>query len=247
MKIRSNAVIALGSLALFSLGGGTGRHPRSVLAAQRTPVLVELFTSEGCSSCPPADQLLRALDVRQDVSGAQIVVLSEHVDYWNHLGWRDPYSSSVWTERQEEYRGQLHTPEVYTPQAVVDGTHDVVGSDGAALRAQIAAAARVQKLPLTIATAEWRGDRVLAVIAGGPYQGATIYAVLADDRDHSQVAAGENAGRALEHVAVARSLTVVKEGQLQLPAPRGENGHVRLIVFAQAAGGRIVAAAERTL
>ena len=87
----------------------------------RAPILVELFTSEGCSSCPPADRLLQQLD-------GQVVVLSEHVDYWNHLGWRDPFSSAAFSQRQEAYGRRLHA-ESYTPQMVIDGGVEFVGND----------------------------------------------------------------------------------------------------------------------
>ena len=247
MKNWKQTAIILTSIALCAISRDDGREESLVFAAQTTPVLVELFTSEGCSSCPPADQLLRTLDARQDVSGVQIVVLSEHVDYWNHLGWRDPYSSAVWTERQEEYRSRLNQPGVYTPQAVVDGTRNVLGSDSGALRAAIAASARTGKQPLTIAEAVFHGDEVSATLSGGPFPRATLYAVLADERDHSEVAGGENAGHALDHVAVARTLVVIKDSHLRLATPRGSSRHLRLIVFAQAGDGRILAAAERTL
>lgn len=204
----------------------------------RAPILVELFTSEGCSSCPPADRLLQQLD-------QQVIVLSEHVDYWNQLGWKDPFSSAAFTARQQAYGRLLSQEGVYTPQMVVDGETQFVGSDGARAAAAIANAGRRKKAEVRIA----RTDAGLQVDVGPPPGSAEVFLAIADDRDASQVSAGENSGRRLDHVAVVRSLQKigsVKRGAafsrvVELPRAAAAQ---RVIVFLQESGpGRISGAA----
>src|SRR5690349_21126792 len=117
---------------------------------ESAPVLVELFTSEGCSSCPPADQVLTNLMDKQPVAGAEIITLSEHVDYWNSLGWNDPYSTATSTQRQRDYAEVFGEDSVYTPQMVVDGKTQFVGSDADKARESIARAAAVAKASVHI-------------------------------------------------------------------------------------------------
>src|SRR5215475_7917611 len=114
------------------------------------PVIVELFTSEGCSSCPPADALLARLDHEQRIGNAEIIALEEHVDYWDQLGWNDPFSGKQWTERQEDYANAFGNAGVYTPQMVIDGRVEFVGSAQNKARNAIAEAAKEPKAEVSI-------------------------------------------------------------------------------------------------
>ena len=182
----------------------------------RTPVLIELFTSEGCSSCPPADALLEKLDRYQPVSGAEIIVLSEHVDYWNDIGWTDPYSSHEYSERQSAYAAQFGLGTIYTPQMVVDGHLELVGSDERQAIRAVEIAAKVEKVQLMLSSVHVEGPKKLSVhVETGPLpssiavKSANVFLAIADESDESHVIRGENAGRTLMHVAVLRDLAPV--------------------------------------
>jgi hypothetical protein len=196
-------------------------------APQRLPVLVELFTSEGCSSCPPADRVLEALD-------PSTIVLSEHVDYWDHLGWRDPFSSHATTLRQEAYARRFSTKGPYTPQMVIDGSIEFNGSDGPRALAEIERSAKREKVEVRLA----RTDGGLKIETGTAARSADIMLALAEDTATSQVASGENGGRKLHHVAILRSLRkvgTVKRGapaNLTVPLNAAASGQ-RVIVFLQ--------------
>jgi hypothetical protein len=180
-------------------------------AAGASPVLVELFTSEGCSSCPSADKLVARLSAEQPVAGAQIVLLSFHVDYWNDLGWKDPFSSPVFSGRQRDYAAAGGKTGVYTPQAVVDGRDEFVGSDEGRARDAIAAAARSPKARLQVARLAAAGPGVsleVRVPAGSLAPGQVALAVVEDGLQVA-VPAGENAGTRLHHHAVVRWFKVL--------------------------------------
>lgn len=225
--------------------------------APRTPVLVELFTSEGCSDCPPADALLARLDATQFVPGAEAIVLSEHVTYWNRQGWSDPFSLDSIDQRQKDYAYHFSISQVYTPQMVVDGRWQFVGSDVASLSRDLAGAASTPKASIEIADAQRSKREVSFSVHGAAGARANLVAALADGAATTNVSRGENAGRRLENIAVVRVLKNFgshAEGrtlQLTLPAPDPKaptQGPLRLIVFlSRQSDGRVIAIAEQTL
>ncbi len=189
---------------------GTALPARSPADTARMPVVVELFTSEGCSDCPPADTLLEKLDRTQPVASAQVIVLSEHVDYWNDIGWRDPYSSHAYSERQNDYSGHFGLGSVYTPQMVVDGRIQFVGSDERGAVRAIEAAARAEKISVTLSNTRFDGNSVTVRVETGAAQtDAALLIAVEDESDTSSVTRGENSGRTLKHVAVVREMTQV--------------------------------------
>jgi hypothetical protein len=226
---------------------------RNICAAQttatdRNPVLVELFTSEGCSSCPPADALLAKLDRDQPIAGAEIIVLGEHVDYWDNLGWHDRFSSHEYTDRQTEYSTRLGA-EVYTPQMIVDGADQFVGNDSAHAYRAIQHAAQSVKLKLTLSRPTLDGHKVSASVSSPdpatakPH--ADLYAALVDPTDSTEVRGGENGGRRLQHAGVVRtlqrigSLKDLAKGPVSfsLNAPGdAKPATMRMVVFAQQSG-----------
>jgi hypothetical protein len=216
----------------------------------KAPVLAELFTSEGCSSCPPADALLMKLDQAQPVAGAQIIVLSEHVDYWNYLGWKDPYSSAQFTQRQGTYARAL-AAESYTPQLVIDGRTAMVGSDGKAILMAVTREAARAKTPVRIVSAMREGNEaVVSLTVGAALSKGDVWVAIADERDISSVGRGENSGKTLNHVAVVRSLgkvgAVTKGAGLdrtvRVPLS-GQKADLRVVVFVAESGGAVDGAA----
>jgi hypothetical protein len=177
--------------------------------AARTPVLVELFTSEGCSSCPPADVLLAKLLREQPVPEADIIPVAFHVDYWDHQGWKDPFSSKEFTARQKRYSAIFGENSVYTPQLVVNGREQLVGSDEPAARRAVSAAAAQPVLPLKLSARAHEGGLRLSLDLPAAPAGAEpidVVVALTEDDLQSVVRRGENGGRTLSHVAVVRKL-----------------------------------------
>lgn len=231
-------------------------EPRpTAYATTRTPVLVELFTSEGCSDCPPADALLEKLDRSQPVPDTQLVVLSEHVDYWNDIGWKDPYSSHEFSIRQGDYAHRFRLDSAYTPQMVVDGDVQFVGSDERRAIQAIEGAAKVEKVPVALSSVRLEGNMVVAHVESGALpsstdsKSASVLIALADDYDQSNVRGGENAGRTLTHVAVVRSLTQVGtisrggafSGEVKVSSANANLRNLRVVAIVQEmAAGRVL-------
>ena len=245
--------------ALFLSAPAWAGGPDSIPVEGRSPILVELFTSEGCSSCPPADRFLEKLD-QQPISGAEMIVLSEHVDYWNDIGWRDPYSSGTYSQRQQAYAKHFGPDTVYTPEMIVDGSSQFVGSNAELAEKAFRKALSRQKLPIRVSSVSTVDPNyVRAHVELGPLKPAysshtaDVYAVLALNRAESQVSKGENAGRRLTHVAVVTTLTKIGEVQPGQPysediglkvEPSSQLYNRRMIVFVQEAReGRVLGAA----
>jgi hypothetical protein len=189
------------------------------------PVVVELFTSQGCNSCPPADALLAELSQRED-----IVALSLHVDYWDYLGWHDTFASRATSDRQHAYARSLGERRVYTPQAVVGGRFHAVGSDRAAVEALIAEARATPAMPLDITPGP-----ALRLPERRGIEPATVWIVGLDALREVPVARGENAGRTLVYRNVVREIRKLGEwrGQpMTLPLPddlAGRDGRIVLV------------------
>jgi hypothetical protein len=187
----------------------------SSATSARVPVVLELFTSEGCSSCPPADALLAKLEQEQPISGAEIVALEEHVDYWDQQGWNDPFSSAQWTQRQQAYASGFADHGVYTPELVIDGRSALVGSHGGDAYRAIVNAATTQprtEVSISLLNSDNKPDRQHVKVQIGKLQGAQegdvaeVWLAITETALHNSVTGGENAGRDLHHAGVARWL-----------------------------------------
>jgi hypothetical protein len=230
----------------------------------RTPVLLELFTSEGCSDCPPADALLARLARTQPVPSAQVITLEHHVDYWDHQGWRDPFSSAAASARQVDYARTFGNDGPYTPQMVVDGSAEFVGSNEGAARRAIDRAAHNAKASIELSWLPSNGPRterrevlevrVHQITGASKDDPAEVFLAITEDNLHSNVARGENAGRALDHVSVTRRLERIGKAnpgaaasfsaqpELKLE-PSWKRADLRVVVFVQQEKSRHVLAA----
>ncbi len=259
--ISLHSVAILCGFAFFTAVAATQTASSSAASmspgAEAHPILVELFTSEGCSSCPPADEFIQKLDTLQPVHGAQLIVLSEHVDYWDGDGWKDPNSSHALTQRQADYVRALGLSTAYTPQIIVDGTKEARISDSKQLQDVFQQAAATSKIPIrlsTVAVNQGKPGLISAHIETDTADhSADVFLVVALSHVESQVLHGENGGRHLTHVAVVQQLA--KVGKLQKGKSFAQDvhvqlktapdpGNIRVVAFAQTSGpGKLLGAA----
>lgn len=223
-------------------------------AASPSPVVVELFTSEGCSDCPAADALLAKIAPGAD--GVSIVALSEHVDYWDRLGWRDRFSSAAFTNRQRVYGAHFNVDSIYTPQMVVDGMAECVGSDAAAARRAITKAAATAHGVVRIHAESSGGNQLSVDVAASELpkisSGDRLDFVIAITEDglSTDVKRGENHGRTLSHVAVVRQMATVAESSADLSKAHGlltidpdwRRDRLKVVAFVQERRGRRILA-----
>src|SRR5262249_37293534 len=220
-----------------------------------TPVLVELFTSEGCSDCPPADAVLARLVDEQPVAGAQVIALGEHVDYWDRMGWKDRFSSASLTSRQQVYGVHFNLESVYTPQIVVDGRAQLVGSDDRAARKAIEREAKSlhAAVSLTLESVSDRAAAVAVTVANLPRAArgdrVDVHVAVTEDHVTTEVKRGETGGRTPPHTAVVGSLTTIGQADADGRAPaRAEiplgadwrRDQLKVVAFVQEQRGRAI-------
>lgn len=248
--MRSDLTVCLALIVVC--GGMESRAFAATEASPATPVVVELFTSEGCSSCPPADALLKAMDSAQPIPGVHLIVLEEHVDYWDDQGWKDPFSSHEITLRQTDYTQRLHVREPYTPEMVVDGMYEFTGNDRVRAAEALKNAMALATVSVRISSIAVENGKLRAHIETDQVpEKADVMVALVLDHAESQVLRGENGGHHLEHVAVLANLSKVGKTDKGRPfskditlGSKSLTQPCRLIAFLQESGqGKIVGAA----
>ncbi|MDB5006209.1 MAG: hypothetical protein JWP45_602 [Mucilaginibacter sp.] len=239
------AIAALGSTAFIN-----ARLLNKVNADKKGFAFIELFTSEGCSSCPPADELVAKIE--KESKGKSVYILAYHVDYWNRLGWKDVFSSADFSRRQHDYANYLHLQSVYTPQIVVNGSFEFVGSEEGTLRKAINASlqkASAAQLTLNVSAINNREANLKYNTEATDKNTVLLIAVLQKNAQ-TKVERGENGGHTLSHVQIVRKLQRVilsgNSGEVKVALPNGfDRQNWELIGFLQDTSNGIVTAAAK--
>jgi len=227
------------ALAAMLFGAGLGRDGQ-LSSQDAVPVLAELFTSEGCNSCPPADDLLGMWLQEQPIKGVYVIPLSEHVTYWDHQGWKDPFGSTQFTNRQQQYGQRFNLDSIYTPQLIIDGAHEFVGSERKLIERAMSDAAKAPKPPLHVEITNGNGVlNVAASGAGANEKDGELWFALTEDHLVVDVKRGENANRTLKHSGVVRILqsagnTDVSSKKMTFKlSPDWHRDNLRVVAFVQ--------------
>lgn len=234
---------------LFILLGGIA----AIQIFAKSPVLVELFTSQGCPTCPAADKILTDLEISQPIAEAEIITLAWHVDYWDSFGWKDEFASPVFSQRQVAYSRALNIGETYTPQMFVDGTTHFIGTKLDKATKAITNAAKSEKTEITLSLDK---DKIKISIPNLPkHERATVFVAFVQNNLSRKIGRGNNAGKTLLHSSVARDLRSVGSVEPQTQKfetetflqfqPVWEKENLNLIVFVQENGSRKILAVSR--
>jgi hypothetical protein len=235
------AWIMCGVKTVAAVGNPSAQAFAATQAKSKTPVLVELFTSEGCATCPPAERNLAILEKEQPNPDAEIITLALHVDYWNRLGWTDAYSSPIFSQRQQIYGSKFKINQIYTPQMIVDGSRHFVGSNMSEAQKIIGEAAKTPKANVELTLSD---DKLKVKITDAPkHEMASVYLAIAEDNILTDVRKGENGGRVLQHTSVVRELKPLgrlpaEENQFEIETvmqanPNWKRENLKAIVFIQ--------------
>ncbi len=231
----------------------TENNDDNAATAKKSTVLVELFTSEGCSSCPPADRLLAKIEKEQPYKDVEVITLALHVDYWDQLGWKDEFSSAMFTRRQDIYAQAFRTGQSYTPQMIVDGRTGFVGSKVDEATKAIVSNAKNEKAKIDVSSDK---SKLIVNISEIPkHEKLTVYLAITEDNISTNVKGGENSGRKLEHAAVVRelrSLGMLEPGQSEFSyeqmvqiLPKWKKENLKYVVFLQENYSRKILGASR--
>lgn len=248
-QIRLAILLAISLFSVRFAAFASGPEP-----ASKGFVVVELFTSEGCSSCPPADELVAK--VQKEYQNEPVYILAYHVDYWNRLGWKDIFSDAAYSQRQEAYAKSLHIPSVYTPQIVINGQNEFVGSQEGNLRNSIITGLRKSSSAQINLTAVKNTGSKIAVnytVSGAPKYSEVVLA-LVQKSAQTKVKAGENGGHTLSHVQIVRQLqrkalgsNATAAGTLTLPSASGIQNFEVIALLQDLSTGQITAATKQAI
>ncbi|MBI5175586.1 MAG: DUF1223 domain-containing protein [Candidatus Melainabacteria bacterium] len=232
MRLVPGILFLAALLAMVSTGAS-----RADSGDDRPPVVVELFTSEGCSSCPPADKLLAELS---KMNGSSVIILSEHVDYWDYLGWRDPFSAPLFTDRQRHYARVLNQDSVYTPEIVINGAIGFVGTDRQKAEKEITGRTALPRDRFLFEAVEKNNGHSADIVlkdTGLPLsKDERMVVFLTEDQVSVPVRAGENSGRVLNHAGVVRESLLFDKvpPRFELPVPSsGRSQAFKVVVLRQ--------------